>query len=221
MARANLERYAAAGGLISLVLFVVGWLVYGSGPTLTDDPATVLKFFTSHHDRVIWSMFAQGLGALALMGFMAALVMAMLDEGERVLAAVAAFSFAVALALGSAATIMRSGIAFVSVGEITPDTVAVLFYLGSVIDTGQNILSAGFFLAVGVAAFRCRFVPSWWGWLSLAAGLWAVASSIALDREGFWSPHGAGFLNLVLYIGWVAGTSVLLMRRLSGARPEQ
>jgi hypothetical protein len=216
MSKESWERLAAASGLISLVLFIVGWFAYGSGPTVADDPATILGFFSSNPDRVIWSMFFQGLASLALIWFMAALVMAMNRADETLLAVAAGLAFAVALALGSAATIMRSGLAFLSVGDVTADTVAVIFYLGSVIDTGQNMFSAGFFLPVALAAFRTRFIPAWWGWVSIVAAFWAITSTTALNHAGFWSPHGAGFLNLVLYIVWVGGTSILLLK----SKPE-
>lgn len=207
------DRLAAAGGLMSVVLFLAGWLIYGNGPTVADDPAAILRFFADNHDRVIWSMFVQGLGSLALIWFMAALVMAMLETREPLLAAAAGLSFAVALALGSAATIMRSGLAFISIGDIAPDTAAVIYHLGSVIDTGQNIFSAGFFLPVAIAALRTRFIPAWWGWVSIVVALWAVVSTTALNHVGFWTPQGAGFLNLVFYIAWVGGTSILLIMR--------
>lgn len=206
------EMFAASGGLISLFFIVVGWLIYGNGPTVADSPEAILTFFADNHDQVIWSMFAQGLGVLAMIWFMATLVITMCDADEATLAYATAISFAVALALGSAATIMRSGIAFISVGDVTPDTVAVIFYLGSVIDTGQNMISAGFFLAFAVAVLRSRFFPSWWGWVSLIAGLYAVASTTALNHSGFWSPHEAGFLNLVFYVVWLGGTSILLIK---------
>lgn len=214
MKKETWDWLAAAAGLMSVFLFFAGWIIYGEGPTVADTPVAILEFFTNNHDRVIWSMFVQGLGALAMIWFMAALMMAMRDADEALLADAMGLSFAVALALGSAATIMRSGIAFISIGDTSPDTVTVIFYLGSVIDTGQNILSAGFFLAVAIAVLRTRFIPSWWGWVSIAAGLWAVASSTALNHSGFWSPNEAGFLNLVFYIVWVGGTSILLMKRI-------
>jgi hypothetical protein len=188
MTKDTWSRAGAGAGLLSVFLFFAGWFIYGSGPTVADAPETILDFFTNNHDRVIWSMFVQGLGALAMIWFMAALVMAMQDVKETVFAVAAALAFAVALALGSAATIMRSGIAFISVGDISADTVALIFYLGSVIDTGQNMIS-------------------------VAAGLWAVASTTALNHSGFWSPHEAGFLNLVFYVVWVGGTSILLLKR--------
>ena len=209
------SRNAGLAGLASVVLFFIGWFIYGSSPTVADEPAAILKFFTESHDQVIWSMFAQGIGALAMIWFMAVLVLVMIDENEAIPALIATLSFAIALTLGSAATIMRSGLAFISVGDISPDTVAVIFYLGSVIDTCQNIFSAGFFLAVGYSALCSGFLTVMWGWVSILAGLYAIATTTALDHSGFWSPHQAGFLNLVFYIIWVGGTSVLLMKRKS------
>jgi hypothetical protein len=214
MRKETWNQFPAFAGLMSVFLFFTAWFVFGSGPTVADDPGIILKFFADNHDRVIWSMFVQGLGSLAMIWFMAALVMAMRDANETILAVAAGLSFAVALALGSAATIMRSGIAFISIGDISPDTVAVIFHLGFVIDTGQNMISAGFFLPVAIATFRTRFIPAWWGWVSIAAGLWAVASTTALNHSGFWSPNEAGFLNLAFYVVWVGGTSILLMKRI-------
>jgi len=206
------DQFGALAGLISLIFVVAGWLIYGGGPTVADSPATILEFFANNYDRVIWSMFVQGIGALAMIWFMAALIMAMREAQELLLAIAAGLSFAVALALGSSATIMRSGIAFISVGDISPGTVAIIFHLGSVIDTGQNMISAGSYLTVAVAAIRTRFLPPLWGWVSIAAALWAVVSTTALNRVGFWSPHGAGFINLVFYMIWVGGTSILLFK---------
>jgi len=214
MKDANRDIIAASGGMISLVFIVLGWLIYGSGPTVADSPDTILDFFLNSHDEVIWSMFVQGLGVLAMIWFMAALTTFLRDAGEAVMADAVFISFAVALALGSAATIMRSGIAFISAAEATADTAATIFYLGSVLDTGQNMISAGFFLAFAIAVLRSGCLPSGWGWLSVIAGLYAVASTTALNQTGFWSPHAAGFLNLVFYVIWLGGTSFLLVKRM-------
>jgi hypothetical protein len=214
MKKETWDWLAASAGLMSVILIFVGWLVYGGGPTVADTPVAILEFFANNYDQVIWSMFIQGLSALAMIWFMAALIIAMLEAQERVLATAAGLSFAVALTLGSAATIMRSGIAFISIGDVSPDTVTVIFYLGSVIDTCQNMFSAGFFLTVAIAILRTQFIPAWWGWLSIAAGIWAVATTTALNHTGFWSPNQAGFLNLVFYVLWVGGTSIFLIKRL-------
>lgn len=213
MTSERMEGPASIAGLVSLVLFFVGWFIYGSGPTVADEPNLVHQFFVENRSRVIWSMFAQGLGTLAMIWFMAALVMLMYKAHESIFALATALSFAVSLALGSAATIIRSGLAFISISDVAPETVTLIFHLGSVMDTSQNIISAGFFLAVALAIIRTGFLPLWWGWLSLLAGMWAIASTTALNHEGFWSPDGAGFINLVFYILWVGGTSLLMLKK--------
>jgi hypothetical protein len=207
------ERLAAAGGLISLVLFLIAWFVHGKGPGTGDEAATIFRFFADHRERVLWALFIQGLGALAMIWFMSALVLAMRDAGELLLAVATGLTLILALALGSAATMMRMGVAFTVTGSVDPETVATIFRLGHILDTSQNIISAGFFFTVALATLSTRFIPAWWGWVSLAAGLWAVVSTTAWDFTGFWSPEGAGFLNMVFYIVWVGGTSILLMMR--------
>jgi hypothetical protein len=207
------DRLAAAGGLISLVLFFIGWFIYGKGPSAGDEAATILRFFVDNREQVLWALFVQGLGALAMIWFMSALVLAMRDAGELLLAVTTGLTLILALALGSASTMMRMGVAFIVVGDVDPETVAAIFRLGHILDTSQNIISAGFFLTVALATIRTRFIPAWWGWVSVAAGLWAVVSTTAWNLVGFWSPEGAGFLNLVFYIVWVGGTSILLIMR--------
>ena len=93
MKDANRDVVAASGGMISLVFIVLGWLIYGSGPTVADSPDTILDFFLNSHDEVIWSMFVQGLGVLAMIWFMAALTTFLRDAGETVMADAAFISF--------------------------------------------------------------------------------------------------------------------------------
>lgn len=205
------ERSAAAGGLISVALFVVAWLIYSPGPQTGDSAELILRFFAEHRDRILWCLLVQGLGALAMVWFMSALVIAMRSAGELLWAVAAGFSFILALSLGSSATMLRLGVAFVASGDVSAQTVASLFRLGHILDTSQNVISAGSYLTVAVVAIRTRFLPAWWGWASLVATLWALVSTTAWNLSGFWSPNGAGFVNLVFYVGWIGGTSLLLL----------
>jgi hypothetical protein len=206
-------RIAAAGGLISLVLVLIGWFIHGKGPSAGDEAGIILSFFVENRERVLWALLVQGLGVLAMIWFMSALALEMRDAGEVLLAVSTGLTLILALALGSASTMMRMGVAFVVAGGADPQTVAAIFRLGHILDTSQNIISAGFYVTVALAAIRTGFIPAWWGWVSLAAGLWAVVSTTAWNLVGFWSPQGAGFLNLVFYIVWVGGTSILLLMK--------
>jgi len=75
------------------------------------------------------------------------------------------------------------------------------------------MISAGFYFPVGLAILRTRFIPAWWGTVTLIFGILAVISTTAWNHEGFWTPDGAGFANLLLYIAWVGITSILLVKR--------
>lgn len=211
----RIDRLAASAGIVSLVFFAIGGLIYGSGPTVSDDAGTVVAFFTESRSNVLWAMFVQGLAVLGLVYFMAALMIAMRDAGEPVLAMAGGLAFAVALTLGSAATMMRGGLAFIIVDDVAPGAVVSIFHLGQIIDTAQNMVSAGFYLPVALAIMRTKFLPAWWGSVTLILAVLAVISTTAWNHEGFWTPDGAGFANLLLYIAWVGITSILLVRRSS------
>lgn len=213
MSKETLDRLAATGGVISFVLFFIGWFISGTGPSAGDEAGTILRFFVDNREQALWALFIQGLGVLAMIWFMSALVLAMQDAHETLLAVATGLTFILALALGAAANMMRMGVAFVATGDVDPRTVAAIFRLGHILDTSQNIISAGFFFTVAVAAIRTGFIPAWWGWVSIAATLWAVVSTTAWNLVGFWSPERAGFLNLVFYFVWLGGTSILLLMR--------
>jgi hypothetical protein len=210
------HRSAAAAGLISVALFLVAWVVYGPGPKTGDSPETIHRFFAEQRDRVLWCLLIQGFGALAMVWFMSALVVSIKDAGGLLWAVAAGLTFILALSLGSSATMLRLGVAFVASGGAEVQTVTALFRLGHILDTSQNVISAGSYLTVAVTAIRTRFIPAWWGWASVLAALFAFISTTAWNLTGFWSPDGAGFVNLVIYIAWVGGTSLMLLRRASG-----
>lgn len=209
----DIGRVAASAGILSVVFFVVGGLIYGNGPTVGDEPAAVVAFFTENRSDVLWAMFVQGFAVLGLVYFMAALMIAMRDAGEPILAMAGGLAFAVALTLGSAATMMRGGLAFIIVDDVAPGAVVSIFHLGQIIDTAQNMVSAGFYFPIALAILRTKFLPGWWGSTTLVLAILAVISTTAWNHEGFWTPDGAGFANLLCYIAWVGITSFLLVRR--------
>ena len=199
--------------MVSLVLFVIAEVIFGDGPDVGDKADVILGFFKDNREQTLWALFVHGFGVLAMIWFMAALVMAMRDAREQLLALTTGLSFVVALSLGSFSTMMRMGLPVIVVGDLDAEIVAAIFRLGYLMDTSQNIISAGFFIPVGVVTLRTGFIAAWWGWVSVAAGFWAVISTTAWNPDGFWSPGGAGYVNLVSYSIWLGGTSLLLLTR--------
>lgn len=207
------DKLAAAGGIVGVVLFVIAGIVYGSPPGVDDDAQSVASFFSDNRDSVLTVTFLQGLGVLAILWFVAALVNTMREEGESRLAAAAFGSFLLAFSIGGVAALTRGTLAY-SVADEGADLVLPLYHLSVVFDVFANLLGAGLFLAVGGAVIRTGFLARWWGWVSVAAGLLLIIGSTAWARDGFWSPTGGvSFLTFGGFVVWVLVTSVLLTLR--------
>lgn len=215
MDKATWDTLAAAGGIVGVVLFVVAILVYGSPPTVDDDAQSVADFFSDNRSRVLWSVFLSGLGLLAFLWFVAALVYAMREAGEARLAAAAFGSFLLAYSIGAVAALDRATLAF-SVADSGSDLVLPLYHLSVVIDVVGGLLLAGLYAAVAGAAFRTGLFPRWWAWASALAGLWTVINATAWNRDGFWSPTGEGaMIGFAVFFLWILVTSILLTMRYS------
>ena len=210
MDKARWDTLAAAGGIVGVALFIVAGILYGSPPGVDEDAQSVASFFADNRGQVLTAIFVQGLGVLALLWFVAALVTAMREAGENRLAAAAFGSFLLAFSIGGVAAITRSTLAY-SVADEGADVVLPLYHLSVVFDVFVNVLGAGLFLAVGAATLRTGLFPRWWGWLSGLAGLLLIIGATAWARDGFWSPTGgASFVCFVIFLAWTLVTSVLL-----------
>jgi hypothetical protein len=217
MGKATWDKLAAAGGIIGVVLFVVAGVLYGSPPGVDDDAQSVANFFSDNRSQVLTAVFLQGLGVLAILWFVAALVNTMREEGEPRLAAAAFGAFVIAFSVGGVAALTRATLAY-SVADEGPDFILPLYHLSVVFDVFANLLGAGLFLAVGGAVVRTGFLARWWGWLSVVGGVLLIVGSTAWARDGFWSPTGgASFVTFGVFVVWVLVTSILLTMRAARA----
>jgi Domain of unknown function (DUF4386) len=214
MDKARWDKLAAAGGIIGVVLFIVAGILYGSPPGVDEDTQSVADFFADNRSQVLTSIFLQGLGVLAILWFVAALVTAMRDVGESRLATAAFGSFLLAFSIGGVAAISRATLAY-SVADEGSDLVLPLYHMSVVFDVFVNILGAGLFLAVGGATLRTGLFARWWGWLSVVAGLILIVGGTAWARDGFWSPTGgAAWITFIVFLVWMVVTSALLTMRM-------
>ncbi|HXG77093.1 MAG TPA: hypothetical protein VNJ53_11020 [Gaiellaceae bacterium] len=221
MDKALWDKLAAAGGVVGALLFVVAIVVLGTPPSLDDEASTVAGFFVENRGQVLWALWFQGLGVLAVVWFVAALGAAMRNAGEGRLAAALGFSFALTFAFGGVAALIRGGLGFRIAEEADAGLTTALYHLSLYMDSVTSVVGAGMYAAVAGAALRTRFLPAWWAWLSGLAALWGVVSATAWGREGFWSPEGAGLVGFVVFLVWVGFTSVLLVLQMRGSEAHQ
>lgn len=219
MDKARWDTIAAAGGILGALLFVVGIVILGTPPGLDDDATAVADFFTDKRGQVLWSVWFQGLGVLAIIWFFAALGAAMRDVGEGRLAAAMGIAFAITFAIGAIAALSRASLGWRVAEDADSGVTLAVYQMTVYMDGVASVIAAGFFAAVGGAIVRTRFLAWWWGWASLAAALLAVIGSLAWGRDGFWSPEGAGFVTFVVFLVWVGFTSILLTLKMRGEAP--
>lgn len=214
MDKARWDKLAAAGGIVGVALFIVAGILYGSPPGVDEDAQSVADFFADSRSQVLTAIFLQGLGVLAILWFVAALVTAMREAGETRLATAAFGSFLLAFSIGGVAAITRASLAY-SIADEGSDLILPLYHLTVVFDVFVNILGAGLFLAVGGATLRTGLFQRWWGWLSIAAGLLLIVGGTAWARDGFWSPTGGvSYITFIAFLVWMLVTSVLLTMKL-------
>ena len=214
MDKAMWDKLAAAGGIIGVVLFVVAIFIVGEPPRTNADAALVADFFQDNRDQVLWALFLQGLGVVAVIWFIGALGAAMRDAGEGRLAAVMGIAFAITVSIAGTAALVRGSLAF-SIAEDADSGIAQsLFQLSGYMDNASNVIGAGVYLAVAGAVVRTGLINIWWGWASGLIGLWAIVGSTAWNRDGIWSPDEAGFVSFIVFLVWVLVTSILLTMRM-------
>ena len=210
MDKAMWDKIAAAGGIVGVALFLIGLFILGEPPQTSHSAGEVVDFFLDNRDQVLWSLFLQGLGVLAVIWFIGALGAAMRDAGEGRLAAVMGIAFAIVVSISAVAALVRGSLAFSIAEDGDASTVQSLYQMTGYMDSSSNLIGAGLYLAVGGAVIRTGLVVSWWGWLSTLAGLWAIVSSTAWNRDGSWTPDDVGVANFVVFLVWVLITSSLL-----------
>jgi hypothetical protein len=209
------ERNWRGSGIISVLFFIVAFVIYGSQPKVGASADKLVSFYDGDRTRILIATVILGLAILNLLWFAAALSGELRDAGKGGWATAATASsaalgvvFFVVITLsaalaysiaGSAATKVTSGLNDLSwvLMAIASFPAAMLIMAGSFGLWRAGIISSGFFSA-GVAAVVL---------VLLGGTTWA--------SDGFWAPDGAysRFISTIIGLGWIAVVSGLLYMR--------
>jgi hypothetical protein len=191
-------------GVASILLFVLGVVVIESGDTPGDEAtgAEQAAYYADSLGTLAVGAVLWGVGIIALIWFLDGLRTHILPASGQLARLTYGFGFGAALFL---------------LGSITPDVAAAIGsdnlerplesgaaeaagFLGDGFFIVAELMLAGFFLAVGLAAVRARALPAWLGWISLLLAVVAIIPPIG------WAVVVFGFPI------WVLLTSALLWR---------
>jgi hypothetical protein len=199
------RRITPLAGFVSILLFVIGVFVIESGDT-PDEEATGAEVATYLADSintlgtgaVLW-----GVGIIALIWFLDGLRTHILPASGQLARLTYGFGFAAALFL--LASIMPD-----VAGAISSDTLErnldggaaeAIGSLGDGFFVAAELMLAGFFFAVGLAAIRARALPAWLGWISLVLVVIALIPPIGWAVVIFAFPLWVLLVSALLWIG--------------------
>jgi hypothetical protein len=182
---AGLARWAALGGILYVVLFIVGTiLLYSGSPDSSSSPAKIIAWYSDsgHRDRISIGWIVGGLGVFSFLWFLSSLRRTVRrHEGEDgFLTALTTIGGVVYATLAFTALAVNMGIRTMS-----DDTYHHTVYPGLIhaADDASYILHAtggagasAMIIAASLAFLRSGVVRPWAGWLGVAAGIIALAS---------------------------------------------
>ena len=180
----GLERWAALGGVLYVVLFVIGTILQFSGaPNGDAAPSKVIDWYSDsgHRDRLHVGWVLIGLGLFAFLWFLSALRQALIRlVGEGFLPTLATVGGAVYATLALAAASVSDGIRTMNDDTYRHQVYPPLVHAAN--DAAYVLHSAGgagigaMMIAASLAVVRTRALPVAVGWIGVVAGIVALAS---------------------------------------------
>jgi hypothetical protein len=208
-----------------VVFALLGRLVMGNPPLITDSTGTIASYISGHRGQIMAASIFYGIAIAMFVWFGSALATAFRRAEET--------SDAPAVVL--AGTAFSAAIAFVAVGLFAGMTYAMTFHPGLMAGasgpyTAITILTtlAGIALAVplvasAVSVMHTGVFPAWVAGLSILAAALSVlgALGIASTRGAFRPGSALMYLPWVVTALWVLATSALLIREHLPAVPAR
>jgi hypothetical protein len=209
------EKNWRGSGIFFSVLFVVGWIIYGSQPKIGSSGIELAAFYHGDRTRILIGATLLAFNLLNLLWFAAALAATLRDAGMG--------------GWGTAATISSA-----AVGAVLSIILSVNLALAySITDSGNLALTSGlndltWILAIVLSFPAAMLIMSgsfglWRAGLisSAAFGAGVTAMVIVLLRattwadSGFWAPDGAytQYISTAVALAWVAVVSGFLYMR--------
>jgi hypothetical protein len=182
---ANLARYAALGGILYVVLFIIGTILLFSGEPDSDaPPAKVIAWYSDsgHRDRIGVGWIVAGLGIFFFLWFLSALRRTVRrQEGEDgFLTALTTIGGGVYATLAFAALAVNMGIRTMSDDTyhhtVYPGLIHAADDAGYILHATGGAGASAMIIAASLAAMRAAAIPKWAGWLGVLAGILALAS---------------------------------------------
>jgi hypothetical protein len=198
----RLAQRVGALGIVYAVVFAVGYVLAGGGPSATASGATVVRYYTTHKTSEIVAVFAVAIASVAFVLFASSLRRFLTRSND---------SGVLNSAITAGSAVYASGVLFVAM--LTIGLVdAAKHSMGGAAQT-LNLLSSDDWvpvvagismtaLATGVLSLRTGALPRWLGWVSIVLGILAIAGPV-------------GGIAFLLFPVWTLVLAAVIIRRAS------
>lgn len=206
------ERNWRANGIGFVVLFIVGYVIYGSQPKVGASAATLVSFYDDDSTRILIATVILGFALLCLLGFAAALSSTLRDAGQGIWAAAATSASAtmggavfVLITLGATLAHSIAGSGNDQITSGLNDLSWVLRVVAS-FPTAMLIMAGTFGLREAGLISRSSFGAG------VAAFVLVLLGATTWAGDGIWAPDGAysRFISPIIGLVWIAVVSGFL-----------
>jgi hypothetical protein len=187
------ERWGAALGILTPVLWVVAFIIGNGSPESADSDAKIVAWYgsDSHQHRQIIAFFLFLAGVACFIGFLAALRERIADaETPRTSMAQLAFGAGIASAALWVIAVMffaLPGFVATDTGakDVVPSTFRVLVDAGYLAWVSATVIGAVTVWATSAVAIRTAFLPRWFGWVGILVGVIQVFAFLFIPAFAF------------------------------------
>ncbi len=208
MNETRFERLGALGGVVFVVLVVVGALIGGTPPKVTDSAQEITSYFRDNQDALKIAGYLGGVAIVPFFWFLGTLY-GRLRRAEGGNGRVSGIALTGGVATAAVALI---GYGVTGYGALYPDAGVESFRISTIIFGYLGFAAAVFTAATSVVIMRTALLPAAVAWLgAIDALLWiAGGATVSSVRDVF---AALAFIAFLVWALWLLLISVMLYRR--------
>jgi len=209
------ERNWRGSGIVFVVLFIVGRIIYGSQPKVGSSADKLVSFYDGDRTRILIAAVILGINVLNLMWFAAALSTELRDAGKGGWATAATASSAALGAVFFVLIALNAALAYSIAGTHNNQITSGLNDLSWVLMVIASFPAAMLIMAGTFGFQRAGIISNAYFGAGVAAVVLVLAGGTTWAGSGFWAADGAysRFVSPALALAWIAVVSGFLYVR--------
>jgi len=209
------ERNWRGSGIVFVVLFIVGRIIYGSQPKVGSSADKLVSFYDGDRTRILIAAVILGINVLNLMWFAAALSTELRDAGKGGWATAATAASAALGAVFFLLITLNAALAYSIAGTGNTQITSGLNDLSWVLMVIASFPAAMLIMAGTFGFQRAGIISNAYFGAGVAAVLLVLAGGTTWAGSGFWAADGAysRFVSPILALAWIAVVSGFLYVR--------